>query len=261
MKNRKILLPALLSVVFVCSLILPASVVGGAGAEPLPDEHVTASFSDIEVDDVGIKAGDWIKFEYTITGWPTGQPYPEWLKLAFLSVEGTSIDTMAMLHLSDGTEQNNTVPVDVVAGGSEAFGLSGAVIPSNLTTGDSIYMYGFGNVTIEGETTRTYAGARRTVLYSSISQSAPFQGEIQFTYHWDRLTGVMVETSATYPGLDMIVACKITETNMWEATTVGMPWWLWVIIAVAIGAVVFIVYRLKKKTPTTLTRSRRRHLT
>ena len=253
MKNRKMLLSALLPVVFICSLILPASAVGGAGAGPLPDEHITANFSDIEVDDVGIEAGDWIKLAYTITGWPAGQPYPEWLKLEFLSVEGTSINTRATLHLSDGTEQNNAVPVDVVAGGGEAFGLSGAVIPTNLTTGDSIYMSGFGNVTIEGETTRTYAGARRTVIYASISQSVPFQGEVQLTYYWDRLTGVMVESSTIYA--DMTASAKATETNMWEATAVGMPWWIWIIVAVVVVAAAFAVYRLKKrKPPTTPTR-------
>lgn len=254
MKNRKMLLSALLPVVFICSLILPASAVGGAGAGPLPDEHITANFSDVEVDDVGIKAGDWIKLEYTITGWPAGQPYPEWLKLEFLSVEDTSINTRATLHLSDGTEQNNTVPVDIVAGGSEAFGLSGAVIYTNLTKGDSVYMAGFGNVTIAGETTRTYAGARRRVVYASISQSIPFQGEVQLSYYWDKLTGVLVGASTTYSG--MTVTGKATETNMWEAgpPAVGIPWWLWVIIAVAIGAAAFAVYRLKKKkTPTTST--------
>jgi hypothetical protein len=253
MKNGEMLLQVLLSIALVFSLILPASAVGGAGAGPLPDEHITASFSDIEVDDVGIKAGDWIKLEYTIAGWPAGQPYPEWLKLEFLSVEGTRINTRATLHLSDGTEQNNTVPVDIVAGGGEAFGLSGAVISTNLTTGDSIYMSGFGNVTIEGETTRTYAGTRRAVIYTSISQSIPFQGEVQFTYYWDRLTGVMVESSTIYA--DMTASAKATETNMWEATTVGMPWWIWIIVAVVVVAVAFAVYRLKKrKPPTTPTR-------
>lgn len=252
MKNRKMLLSALLPVVFICSLVLPASAVGGAGAGPWPDKHITANFSDIEFDDVGIKAGDWIKLEYKITGWPAGQPYPEWLRLAFLSVEGTSINTIATLHLSDGTEQNNTVLVDILAGGSEAFGLSGTVIYTNLTTGASIYMSGFGNVTIEGETTRTYAGARRAVVYASISQSIPYQSEAQFSYYWDKQTGVMVEVYTTYA--DMTASVKATETNMWEATTIGMPWWLWVIVAVAIVAVAFVVYRLKKrKTRTTPT--------
>jgi hypothetical protein len=214
---------------------------------------ITANFEyESQEGQVGIKAGDWIKVAYKITGWPAGQPYPEWVKAEFLSVEGTIANVQVMLHISDGTEQSDTMPVDVVAGGGEAFGLSGFIISANLTTGDSVYITGYGDVAIEGETTRTYAGARRTVVYVSISQSIPYQGEVQLTYYWDKLTGVVVEASTTSAGTT--ATAKATETNMWEAAppAVGMAWWLWVIIAVAIVAVAFAVYRLKKrKTPTT----------
>jgi len=186
---------------------------------------------------VGIKAGDWIKIEYNITGWPAGQPYPEWVKFEFLSVEGTIVNVQATLHISDGTEQSDTVPVNLATGGGGAFGLSGAVISANLTTGDSVYITGYGDVAIEGETTRTYAGASRTVVYASISQSGA-----QLTYYWDKLTGVVVEASTGYAGTT--ATAKATETNMWEATTVRMPWWPWIIVAaVAVGLVIFFVRR------------------
>jgi hypothetical protein len=205
---------------------------------------VTANFVSVTAGNVGIKAGDWIKVEYKITGWPAGQPYPDWLKFEFLSAEGTIVNVQATLHMSDGTEQSDTVPVNLATGGGEAFGLSGAVISANLTTGDSVYITGYGNVAIEGETTRTYAGASRTVIYASISQYGA-----QLTYYWDKLTGVVVEASTTSAGT--AATAKVTETNMWEATTVRMPWWLWIIVAVAAVAVAFAVYRLKKrKTPT-----------
>ena len=198
---------------------------------------ITAKFVSVKAGDVGIKTGDWIKVEYTFTGWPAGDPYPEWLKLEFLSVEGTNATVRATLHISDGTEQSDTAPVDVVAGG-EALGLSGFVISANLTTGDSIHMTGYVDLVIEGETTKTYAGARRTIVYASFSQY-----EVQFNYYWDKLTGVIVEASTTYP--DITVTAKITETNMWEATTIRMPWWPWIIVAVAavVGIVIFFVRR------------------
>ena len=198
---------------------------------------ITAKFVSVKAGDVGIKTGDWIKVEYTFTGWPAGDPYPEWLKLEFLSVEGTNATVRATLHISDGTEQSDTAPVDVVAGG-EALGLSGFVISANLTTGDSIHMTGYVDLVIEGETTKTYAGARRTIVYASFSQY-----EVQFNYYWDKLTGVIVEASTTYP--DITVTAKITETNMWEATTIRMPWWPWIIVVVAavVGIVIFFVRR------------------
>jgi hypothetical protein len=200
---------------------------------------ITADFVAVEAGDVGIKAGDWIKLEYNITGLPADEPYPEWFKLEFLSLNGTSANVRVTLHMSDGTEQINTVPVDVVAG-DEASALLGFVIPANLTTGDSIYMAGYGNVTIEGEATRTYAGANRTVVYASFSQD-----ETQAAYCWDKLTGVIVEISSTSPSIT--ATAKATETNMWETaeTTTGrLPWWPWIIVGVvAVGLVIFFMRR------------------
>jgi hypothetical protein len=126
--------------------------------------------------------------------------------------------------------------VDVVSSGGVP-GLPGIVVPANLTTGDSVYIAGYGNVTIEGEATRTYAGANRTVVYAGFSQN-----ETQLTYYWDKLTGVMVGKSSTSPGIT--ATAKATETNMWEAITVRMPWWPWIIVAVvAVGLTILLVRR------------------
>ena len=198
---------------------------------------ITADFVSVEPGRVGIKAGDWINFTYTITGLPAGQAYLEWLKLEFLSVNGTIANLRVTMHESDGTEHSDSGPIDV-ASGSEVPGLAGIVIPTNRTTGDSVYIAGYGNVTIEGEATRTYAGANRTVVYAGFSQN-----QTQVTYYWDKPTGVMLELSSTYPGIT--ATAKATETNMWRAATVaGMPWWLWIIVAaVAVGLVIFFVRR------------------
>jgi parallel beta-helix repeat protein len=198
--------------------------------------------------EVGVKAGDWIKCTYAISGWPSGTPYPEWLKVEFLSVQGTNATVRVTMHMSDGTEQNATVPVDVVAGGGAFQGLTGFVIPANCTTGDSIYMSGYGNVTIAGETTSSYAGATRTVVYASFSQYGT-----QLTYYWDKLTGAMVEASVVSGGVT--ATGKATETNMWQAAPSGFPIepiYLYILAAlaiiIAVGAVAFIVRR-KKKPP------------
>jgi len=203
---------------------------------------VTANFVGVEAGGVGIKAGDWIKVTYTITGLPAGQLYPEWLRLEFLSINGTIADVRATLRISNGTEQSDTGPVDVVSG-SEVPGLAGIVISTNRTTGDSVYIAGYGNVTIAGEITRTYAGANRTVVYAGFSQN-----ETQVTYYWDKLTGVMVEISSTSPSIT--ATAKATETNMWGATTVGMSWWPWIIVGVvAVGLVIFFVRRRRAARP------------
>lgn len=200
------------------------------------DYSITANFVGVEAGHVGIKAGDWVKLEYTFTGWPAGQTYPEWLKLEFLSVEGTIATVRFTQHVSDGTEQSDTAPVDIVSN-IEVPLLAGIVISANRTIGDSVYVAGYGNVTIEDEATRTYAGANRTVVYSSFSPS-----EAQVTYYWDKLTGVMVELSSTSP--DFTATAKAAATNMWETTTIRMPWWPWIIVAlVAVGLVISFVRR------------------
>ena len=197
---------------------------------------------------VGVKAGDWIKCTYTISGWPSGTSHPEWLKVEFLGVEGTNATIRVTMHMSDGTEPNQTMAVDVVAGRGTFQGLSGFVIPANCTTGDSIYMSGYGNVTIAGETTGSYGGASRTVIYASFSQYGT-----QLTYHWDKLTGVMVEASVVSGGVTG--TGRATETNMWQATPSGLPIepiYLYILavlaIIIAVGAAAFIIRR-KKKPP------------
>lgn len=159
---------------------------------------------------VGFKDGDWIKYDYIFSAdIPPGTPFPEWMKVEFLSVEGTTATACITLHMSDGTEQNQTMTGDLVTG--EVF--SGFVIPVNSTTGDSIYIGGYGYVTIAGETRRTYAGASRTVVYASFSQY-----ETQLTYYWDKQTGVLVEASVVLGGITG--AAKATETNMWQTSTI-----------------------------------------
>jgi hypothetical protein len=197
---------------------------------------ITANFVGVEAGDVGIKAGDWIKLEYSFAGWPAGQTYPEWLKLEFISIEGTIVTVRFTQRVSDGTEQSDTAPVDIVSN-IEVPLLAGVVIPTNRTTGDTVYIAEYGNVTIEDEATKTYAGANRTVVYASFWPS-----EAQVDYYWDKLTGVMLEVSSTSPEYSAIL--KATETNMWETTTSRMPWWPWIIVAVvAVGLVIFFVRR------------------
>jgi len=201
---------------------------------------------------VGVKTGDWVRLDYTITGAPSGTLLPEWIKIEFLSVEGTTANVRVTMHMSDGTEPSQTMTVDVAVGSGTFQGLSGFVIPANCTTGDSVYISGYGNVTIDGETTRTYAGASRTVVYANFSQLGS-----QLTYYWDKQTGVMVEASTTSGGITG--TAKATETNMWQAQQTGLPFdqtYLYILVAgvivIAVGSTAFVMRR-KKKHPEIVT--------
>jgi parallel beta-helix repeat protein len=151
-----------------------------------------------------------MEYDYVMySGWPAVTPFPDWLKVEFLSVEETNATVRVTLHMSNGTEQNATVPIDIVAGG-EALGLSGFVVPANLTTGDVVHMSGYGDVTITDETTLSCAGVNRTVVYTIFSQYGT-----SLTYIWDKQTGIMVQastvTSTTY-GI-----ARASDTNIWQA--------------------------------------------
>jgi len=201
---------------------------------------ITANFVAAEAGHMGVRTGDWIKLAYTITGLTPGQLYVEWLKLEFLSVNGTIANVRGTVHVSDGTEASDNASIDV-ASGSQFPGLAGIIVSANLTTGDAVYIAGHGNVTIEGQTTGVYVGANRSVVYAGFSQN-----ETQVTYYWDELTGVMVELSAISPGIT--ATARATETNMWGPGAARMPWWPWIIVAAAIGVGLGIFFVRRRRT-------------
>jgi parallel beta-helix repeat protein len=246
-----------------------------AYAHPLPGEtsvenNQKTKFTTVWA--VGVKAGNWIKYEYTYTNAPSETPLPTWIKVEFLSVEGTTVTLRLTMSMSNGTESSETLTLDVArtlaygTGGTfdTLFGF-GFVIPANSTVGgDYIYImllspaFMLGKQ-IDGETTGTYAGASRIVVYATFSYIGARYGNRPLKYYWDKQTGVMVEASATLDG--MTVTAKATETNMWETATTGegeevpfwMQWWLWAIVAVAVVAVAGTFCFFKRRKPPTPT--------
>lgn len=193
---------------------------------------------------LGIETGDWIKYDYTVTGWPEGIPYPEWRKMEILGVNGTTATVRVITHISDGTEKNQTTIVNVVAGDETSDPFSWFVIPTNCTAGDSLHTSSYGFIRIAGEINMTYAGASRTIVYTTFSQD-----EIWRRYYWDKATGVMVEASMIWGSIT--VTAKATETNMWQTAPFWVQLWLWTIIVVAAlaGAIYFLKKRRRPATP------------
>jgi hypothetical protein len=158
---------------------------------------------------VGVKAGDWVKCEYVSGGNPPSDA-PQWVKVECLSVTGTTATLSLTTHFSSGAEQTGIMTWDVASGtGNLTFQ---ALIPANSKTGDVIQVIEGGNVTIAGERTGTYAGASRTVVYASLSQ-----GEMQFTYHWDKQTGIVLEITLSQDSSSFTY--KATSTNIWQASS------------------------------------------
>jgi hypothetical protein len=165
------------------------------------DCYVIANFEEIQV---GVRAGDWMKFEYVVTDWPGEELDPLSYEIEFVTIEATNATVRMTVPMPDGTEESDTSSVYV--------GETNLVIAANLTPGDYLHFTEYGYVTIDGETTREYAGANRTVVYATGSE---FEGLFTYYWYWDKLTGVMVEMSMIM--LDITQGFKATETNMWSA--------------------------------------------
>ena len=201
-----------------------------------------------------IKAGDWIKYEVTTTGELPGETIPTWVKLEFLSVEGANATVQATMRLSDGTKIINTTTVDIVSGADTGF-----IIPSDSKTGDSIYISGHGNITIDGENTLAYTGVDRSVVYASFWDSGDY-----FAYYWDKQTGIMLEQRKTSNGTTTIF--KVKDTNMWQTQpsellldpTVFYVMIIVVAIVLAIVVAVMFLRTRKKKKPRRRARKKRR---
>jgi len=196
---------------------------------------------------IGIKAGDWVKYGYTMTG---NFPYGDvsnvtWIKIEFTNVTNTAteekVGILMIYHMQNGTETNMTSILDLQ---SESSGYYGLLIPANSSVGDTFSMGGT-SVTIQNETTRTYAGASRTVLSASLTQFGT-----NSTNYWDKQTGVMVEATSIYSTYSANVA--VTETNMWATGFLGLDWWWWMTIIVIIGGIIILaalIFRRRKSAP------------
>jgi len=157
---------------------------------------------------VGIKAGDWVKCEY-ISGSALPDDAPQWVKVECLSATITTATLRVTTHLNNGAEQVEIMMWDVASGtGNLTFQ---ALIPANSKTGDTVQVVG-GGVTIAGEKTGTYAGTSRTVVYASLTQ-----GDMQFSYCWDKETGIIVEVTLTQGSTT--ATYKATNTNIWQTSS------------------------------------------
>jgi hypothetical protein len=156
---------------------------------------------------VGIKAGDWVKCEYVSSGNPP-ENAPKWVKIECLSVTGTKATLHVTTGFNSGTENTEIMTWDVASGtGNLTFQ---AIIQANAKAGDTVQIAEHGSITLAGEKTETYVGASRTVVYASI-----LQNEMQFTYYWDKQTGIVLEITLTQDSTS--ITYKATGTNIWQS--------------------------------------------
>lgn len=189
----------------------------------------------------GVKTGDWIKLEYSLLNGTYNLEPPEmridWIRIEILNVSGSMITVRSTRHLAGGQEQNWTDTSDIAHANSTS---GGEVILANSKVGDPI---GLG-VNITGETTGTYAGAIRTIVYMSY-----WQHSHGYTWYWDKETGILVEILSMFPHFNSTI--KATETNIWTGLwqpIAGRREMLIIVIVVG-AAVTALALTFRKRKP------------
>lgn len=202
---------------------------------------ITVSFTAVAFADlpVGVKKGDWIKYQVTVTGNPPSDENITWARMDITGVQGETINIDVQTGYANGTlYPENGITLNLATG---AIG-DGFFVPTNLTPGDQYHTEYEGTINITSVGQLEAGGAERTVL-SGVSN--------QTTYSWDKQTGIMVAATSNFPEYSVIT--KTSGTNIWPPQILGLNLTVFyalmtaiaVIIVVAIVAI--LVWRMKVK--------------
>ena len=184
---------------------------------------------------VGVKTGDWIEYNVSVTGSPAEKHDVTWARMEVYAVQGSQIDLNITVKFSDGTLEPQTATLNLDPGQlGDDF-----IIPANLNVGDVFFDKNVGNITISGVEEKTYAGVIRSVMTAATSET---------TYYWDQATGILVEAISHYPEYTM--HSIMDKTNLWQSQVQGLNptvFYAMVIGAVALIVVVLTVFVMKRK--------------
>ena len=174
---------------------------------------------------VGVKEGDWIEYDVSMTG--TGSMPPthdvRWFRIEVLPVEGAAFSVNLTSRYANGTVGSAIWKFNFTEGNVEGW----IIIPANLGEGDTFYDYSIHtgipvNVTIQDEEQKTVLGATRTVTYGKDSLRHK---------EWDKATGLFIGTTEYYKNVttrtgwyieDLTVTVKAVATNMWSPQILGL---------------------------------------
>jgi hypothetical protein len=187
-----------------------------------------------------IEAGSFVRYEVAITSILEGVVTPTGVNFEFIDIDGTNATISSTIYFSDGDEWDSTTTFDIESGSSTGF-----IIPSNSKIGDSIPIDGYGNISIEGETTSIYTGVNRTTVFARYSNSTD-----SLVYFWDKPTGIMLEQNSTK--FESTMFWKIIDTNIWQTQQNDYsPYQNIIYIVIMLVAILsLIIYlRIRKKRP------------
>ena len=191
---------------------------------------------------VGVKKGDWVEYQSIYTGTPP-ELSSDFFRFDVLSVEGTNVTYEGITDYLNGTREIEVYTADISVRSAIDFGMF--VIPSSLPDSGTFYSgsEAFGNLTVEGVEERTYAGAKRVTVHSTLGGN---NGSSTGT--WDKETGVLLEMNDVRPDYSLNV--KAERTNIWQPQIFGIDqsiFYTLVILAVVVIVLVSILVLRRKK--------------
>jgi hypothetical protein len=198
----------------------------------------------------GGKSGDWIEYEHDYVQNASAYSTGEMEKIEFLNVSAANVTVdMTVYTPTNMVEWDNTTTFDLatqvdVSLPAILFSPRVYFIPGGLSVGDSVYLgASLGPRNITGETSRSYGGVSRTVIYANFSDA---EGS-NYILYWDKQTGVLTEGWKTFGVVSEGV--MFSATNMW-GTELGLLLWIAIIGAIGLGVLSSrknIVKKLHKK--------------
>ena len=196
------------------------------------------TFSQVSV---GVKKGDWMEYQVTMTGTPPSDHDITWARMEVANVQGEAISLDVQTRFSNGTLLPEEITLNLATGvlGDDF------IIPANLNIGNSFHDAYQGDIVITNLVRHIVVGAERTAISGATAQTA---------YEWDRQTGILVEAASTFPGFTMTT--KASATNMWQPQIFGLDPSVFYVLLVALIAVLMVAFALLFWRRKTLTRSR-----
>lgn len=156
---------------------------------------------------IGVKEGDWIEYKVYTTGVPVEGHNVVWARMEILKVQGNEITVNTTTQETNGTLSSVVMILNPEKGEVDIW----AIIPANLSKGNVFFDKNLGNILVEGEEQRTYAGVvRDTTVYNS---STRFK-------RWDKQTGVFLEGTDELP--DYTLTAVFDKTNLWSNQIFGL---------------------------------------
>ena len=185
---------------------------------------------------VGVKQGDWMEYNVTTTGTPADGHDVTWARMEVLSVQGPEISVNITTKATNGTFTSGVQTLNLELGQVGIW----AIIPANLGVGEAFFEEEIGNVPIQVEEEKTFAGATRTTTYASTTERFK---------RWDKATGVFVEGVDTLA--DYNLTAKVDKTNIWSPSPTAVDSTLFYVLlagaAVAVAAIVIIIVVRRRK--------------